>query len=86
MQSERYAELISEGRASLINGLVAYGTAFELLTEDQIDESLFETLDYALQGMEVMIPPMKSLYELDKKRGSTDEDFLGWLAQRLSKM
>lgn len=86
MSGDRYEELISEGRASIINGLLAYGIAFELLREDEVDEDLAETIGYTLQGLEVMIPPMKALYELDKKRFGSEESFIEWLAHRFDKM
>lgn len=86
MDSRRYKELVSEGRAQIINGIIAYGLAFEVLDEDDIDEELAETLDYSLQAIEALMPSMKALYELDKRRGGTDETFLEWLGKYLGKM
>jgi hypothetical protein len=86
MDNRRYQELISEGRAQIINGIFAYGLAFEVLSEDEIDEELAENLDYSLQAMEAMVPSMKALYALDQRRSGTDESFIEWLSRYLGKM
>lgn len=86
MDSRRYKELVSEGRAQIINGIIAYGLAFEVLTEDDIDEELAETLDYSLQAVEALMPSLKALYELDKRKSGSEESFLEWLERYLGKM
>ena len=80
------AGLISEGRASIINGLVAYGTAFEIIEESEIDEDMVEMLSQILQGFEAMIPMFKALYDLDVKINGVDKSFIDWMADQVDKM
>jgi hypothetical protein len=86
MDQERYKELISEGRANVINGLLAYGLAFELVAEDEINEELVSDMDYAFQTIEALVPTMKTLYELEQRRTQSGESFVDWLSRNLDKM
>lgn len=76
--------LLEEGRASIVNGLVAYGQHFKLLNEEDIDEKLLSDIAEMLEGIEAMIPVMASLYEMTKKlNGNPDLTFMDWLEELL---
>ena len=86
MDENRHRELISEGRANIINGLLAYGLAFDLVTEEEINEELVSDMDYAFQTIEALVPTMKTLYELEQRRTQSGESFVDWLGRNLDRM
>ena len=70
----------------ITNGIVAYGQHFELLTEDQINEDLMETIAGALEAIEATIPVLISMYEMTKKlSGNPDLTFMDWLEEVMRK-
>jgi hypothetical protein len=75
-------ELIAEGRASIVNGIVAYGEAFGLLRQDEITEALFEDLSLYVESIESLMPVLISMYEMTKKlSGNPDLSFMEWLEE-----
>jgi hypothetical protein len=80
-------DLLEEGRASIINGLVSYGQHFGLLKEEDITESLLAEIGGMLEGLEALIPVLISMYEMTKKiSGNQDLTFMEWLEQVAGKM
>jgi hypothetical protein len=80
-------DLLEEGRASIINGLVSYGQHFGLLQEEDITESLLAEIGGMLEGLEALIPVLISMYEMTKKiSGNQDLTFMEWLEQVAGKM
>lgn len=80
-------DLLEEGRASIVNGLLSYGQHFGLLREEQIDEDLIESVGEYLEGLEALIPVLISMYEMTKKlSGNPDLTFMEWLEQVANKM
>ena len=59
--------LKAEGRAYLINALLCYGKAFELLTEDDMDEEDIAELEQAIVKLEQMAPMYIKLYDMQNK-------------------
>ena len=78
-------ELMQEARNYIINGVIAYGVAFGLLEEDEVDQEWAQQISYGLEAVEALIPSLKALYELDKKMNGIDDSFLDWLATHLDK-
>lgn len=77
---------LEEARAMITNGIVAYGQHFELLTEDQINEDLMETIAGMLTGIEAVIPVLISMYEMTKTlSGNPDLTFMEWLEEVMRK-
>lgn len=77
---------LEEARAMITNGIVAYGQHFELLTEDQINEDLMETIAGMLTGIEAVIPVLISMYEMTKTlNGNPDLTFMEWLEEVMRK-
>ena len=73
-------DLLEEGRASIVNGLVSYGQHFGLLQEDDITESLLGEIGEYLEGLEALIPVFVSMYEMTKKMsGNPDLTFMEWI-------
>ena len=73
---------LEEARAMMTNGIVAYGQHFGLLTEDEIDEDLMESIAGALEGIEAIMPVLISMYEMTKKlSGNPDLTFMEWLEE-----
>ena len=73
---------LEEARAMMTNGIVAYGQHFGLLTEDEIDEDLMESIAGALESVEALMPVLISMYEMTKKlSGNPDLTFMEWLEE-----
>ena len=80
-------DLLEEGRASIVNGLVSYGLHFGLLQEDSVTEDLLDEIGEMLEGLEALIPVLISMYEMTKKlSGNPDLTFMDWLEEVASKM
>lgn len=80
-------DLLEEGRASIVNGLVSYGQHFGLLQEEDITEDLLEEIGEMLEGLEALIPVLISMYEMTKKlSGNPDLTFMDWLEEVAGKM
>ena len=81
------AELIEEGRACAVNAVCAYGQAFGLLNEEDIDEELLAEIAGYIEGLEALMPVLVSMYEMTKKlSGNPDLTFMEWaddLARRM---
>lgn len=73
-------DYIEEGRASLINALVAYGIGFNLLSEEDIDQDLLSELSEFCESLEAIVPMFASMYEATKKiSGNPDLTFMEWI-------
>lgn len=73
-------EYIEEGRASLVNALVAYGIGFNLLDEDKVDQDLLEEISEFCESFEAIVPMFVSMYEATKKiSGNPDLTFMEWI-------
>ena len=80
-------DLLEEGRASIVNGLVSYGQHFGLLQEDSVTEDLLDEIGEMLEGLEALIPVLVSMYEMTKKlSGNQDLTFMDWLEEVAGKM
>ena len=80
-------DLLEEGRASIVNGLVSYGQHFGLLQEDNVTEDLLNEIGEMLEGLEALIPVLVSMYEMTKKlSGNQDLTFMDWLEEVAGKM
>lgn len=80
-------DLLEEGRASIVNGLVSYGLHFGLLQEDSVTEDLLDEIGEMLEGFEALIPVLISMYEMTKKlSGNPDLTFMNWLEEVAGKM
>jgi len=77
--------VIKEGRAYIINGLLAYGEGFGVLAPEEIPQELMEDLDEGLETIEAAIPVLISLWEMSNKLKDKDEQqtFLEFLAEIL---
>lgn len=77
--------IIKEGRAYIINGLLAYGEGFGVLAREEITQELMEDLDEGLETIEAAIPVFISLWEMSNKLKDKDEQqtFLEFLAEVL---
>ena len=79
-------ELIKEARAYIVNGLLAYGEAFELLPEENIDQETVNKINEALEQVEAIIPVLVSMWEMTKKISGEDISFMEWLEQMARNM
>lgn len=78
---------LEEARAMITNGIVAYGQHFELLSEEDVDEDLLESIGEVLEGLEALMPVLISMYEMTKKlSGNPDLTFFDWLEEVAGKM
>ena len=78
MTEQEKKELIAEARGCVCNALAAYAEAFEVMSEEELDEKFFSEIESLLMVMESMVPMFKTLWELDK-RENPDETFLEFL-------
>ena len=72
---------LEEARAMITNGIVAYGQHFELLTEDDINEDLMQSIAEALEGVESLMPVLISMWEMTNKLSGSDLTFMEWLEE-----
>jgi regulator of protease activity HflC (stomatin/prohibitin superfamily) len=59
--------LKAEGRAYAINAILAYSQAFDLLSEDEIDDELVGELEELAKAIEDMAPMYIKMFELERK-------------------
>lgn len=73
-------ELIKEARSYVCNALAAYAEAFALMSENELDEDFFASIEEFLAIVESMIPMFKTMWEIDKKR-NPDKSFVEFIIE-----
>ena len=74
-------ELLNEGRACLINALLAYGEGFGVLAPEEIDEDLMETLNEGISAMEALMPVLIAMWEMSNKLTGEEMSFIEFLTE-----
>ena len=79
-------ELLNEGRACLINALLAYGEGFGVLAPEQITEALMEDINAGISTIETFMPVLVSMWEMNNKVTGEDISFIEFLDQVAKRM
>ena len=74
-------ELLNEGRACLINSLLAYGDGFGVLAPDEITEDLMETINEGISTVEALMPVLIAMWEMRNKVSGDEVTFVEFLME-----
>lgn len=74
-------ELLNEGRACLVNALLAYGEGFKVLAPEEITEDLMETLNEGITAIEALMPVLIAMWEMSNKVTGQEMSFIEFLEE-----
>jgi hypothetical protein len=74
-------ELLNEGRACLVNAILAYGEGFKVMAPEEITEDLMETLNEGITAIEAMMPVLIAMWEMSNRLTGQEMSFIEFLTE-----